>query len=149
MNENMGALALSYARVSIRDDCNLEALPQQGVSMAKTTIGFSLALIILGILSWVLTGRTSATALIPSGFGFALSLAGVLALLDKHRKHALHAAAAISILGIAGSLQRALPTAMSSGELRIATASQLLMALVLLVFLMLCIRSFILARNPE
>jgi len=117
--------------------------------MVKTTIGFSLALIILGIFSWVLTGRSSATALIPSGFGLALSLAGVLALLDKYRKHALHAAAAVSILGIAGSLQRALPTAVSGGELRVATASQLLMALFLIVFLVLCIRSFIHARSPE
>ncbi len=117
--------------------------------MAKTTIGFSLALIILGVLSWVLTGRSSATALIPSGFGLALSLAGIMALLDKYRKHALHAAAAVSILGIVGSLQRAIPTAISGGELRIATASQLLMALCLFVFLVLCIRSFVLARSPK
>jgi len=115
--------------------------------MARTTIGFSLALITLGVLSWVLTGRSSATALIPSGFGLALSSAGVLATVDKYRKHALHAAAAISMLGIAGSLQRALPTAISGGELRIATASQLLMALFLSCFLVLLIRSFIMARR--
>jgi len=117
--------------------------------MAKTTIGFALALITLGVLSWGLTGRSSATALIPSGFGLALSLAGVLAAVDKYRKHALHVAAAISMLGIAGSLQRALPTAVSGGELRIATASQLLMALFLSCFLVLLIRSFIMARRRK
>ena len=117
--------------------------------MAKTTVGFSLALIMLGVLSWILTGRSSATALIPSGFGLALALAGVLAAVDKYRKHALHAAAAISILGIVGALQRALPIAVSGGDLRIATASQLLMAAFLSVFLVLCIKSFIVARSPK
>jgi|TARA_B100001063_G_scaffold240084_1_gene264569 hypothetical protein len=115
--------------------------------MAKTTIGFAAALIILGLLSWILTGRSSATALIPSGFGLVLAVAGLIAMVDRYRKHALHAAAVISMLGIAGSLQRALPTAISGGELRVATASQLLMTLFLLCFLVLLIRSFIMARR--
>lgn len=115
--------------------------------MSKTTIWFATALIILGSLSWILTGRASTTALIPSGFGLALAIAGVMATADRYRKHALHAAAGISILGIVGSLQRALPAAISGGELRIAAASQLLMALFLSCFLVLLIRSFIIARS--
>mgnify|MGYP003331155642 CR=1 FL=1 len=63
--------------------------------MAKTTVGFASALIILGSLSWILTGRSSATALIPSGFGLVLAVAGLIAMVDRYRKHALHAAAAI------------------------------------------------------
>ncbi|MAB26156.1 MAG: hypothetical protein CL580_00600 [Alteromonadaceae bacterium] len=115
--------------------------------MAKITIGLASALIILGLLSWILTGRSSATALIPSGFGMTLALAGAVATVERHRKHALHLAAAIAVLGIVGSLQRALPTTISGEELRVATASQLLMAAFLSCFLVLLIRSFILARR--
>ena len=117
--------------------------------MAKITIGLASALIILGLLSWILTGRSSATALIPSGFGMTLALAGAAAMVERYRKHALHFAAAISVLGIIGSLQRALPTTISGGELRVATASQLLMAALLACFLVLLIRSFILARSSK
>ena len=115
--------------------------------MAKITIGLAAALITLGLLSWILTGRSSATALIPSGFGMTLAIVGALATVERYRKHALHFAAAISVIGIVGSLQRALPTTISGGELRIATGSQLLMAAFLSCFLVLLIRSFILARR--
>ena len=59
----------------------------------------------------------------------------------------MHAAALIALLGAGGALSRAIPGLLAAGELRLASVSQLLMGAALLVYLALCVRSFILARR--
>ena len=117
--------------------------------MPKTTLAFAGALVLLGLATWLGAGRTSLTAMIPAFFGIPLGLAGMIALRDGWRKHALHAAAAIALIGALGALSRALPALSLSEPIRLATLSQLVMGIALLVYLALCIRSFIQARRVD
>ncbi len=115
--------------------------------MPLVTIAFALGLIALGVGAWLSAGQTSLTALIPAFFGLPLGLAGAVALRDSLRKHAMHAAAGIALLGALGALGRALPGLNLSEPLRLATISQLTMGFGLLIFIALCVRSFIAARR--
>ena len=116
--------------------------------MPLVTLTFSVMLILLGVGTWLAAGQTSATALIPSFFGVALGFAGLLALKDRWRRHAMHLAALIALVGTAGSLSRAIP-ALSDGPMRIATMSQLAMGFGLIVFVFFCVLSFISARKSS
>ena len=115
--------------------------------MATTTIYFGAALVVLGLLAYFLTGQTSFTAMIPSFFGIALCVVGQVARNEKLRKHAMHAAAFLALLGLGGAGARAIPALLSGEALRGATIAQLVMVVLMLVFLVLCIRSFIEARR--
>ncbi|MEM9172343.1 MAG: hypothetical protein AAGA84_06520 [Pseudomonadota bacterium] len=115
--------------------------------MPLVTILVALFLIILGVGSWLEAGQSSVTALIPAFFGLPLLLAGVIARKDTLRKHAMHAAAAIALLGALGALGRGVPAALADDSLRLATIVQLTMGITLVVFIVLCVRSFIAARK--
>jgi len=121
--------------------------------MAKVTIGFGLALAVLGVAGYLGTGRTSLTALIPLVFGLLLLACGALARREALRKHAMHAAAVIGLIGFLGPL-RVLPQMLAlvgGGAVahRAAVLDQLAMLVVCGVFLALCIRSFVAARRAR
>lgn len=115
--------------------------------MARITLIVAVALVLLGMGSWLVSGQSSLTALIPAVFGFVLGLAGIAALRQSLRKVAMHIAALVSLLGAVGSLGRALPSLDFSHSMGLAAVTQLVMGTILLVFLVLCVRSFIRARN--
>jgi len=118
--------------------------------MAKITIGIGCMLIALGVGSYFGTGRASVTALIPAFIGLPLAILGVVALNDGRRKHALHAAAAIGLLGFLGAARgfAGLPDLLSGdAERPVAVYVQIGTSLVCLVFLILCVKSFIKARR--
>ncbi len=119
--------------------------------MAKITIGIGCVLIALGVGGYFGTGRESMTALIPAFVGLPLALLGVVALNDGRRKHAMHAAAALGLLGFLGASRgfAKLPALLTGGEVEkpVAAYMQIAMSLVCLVFLVLCVRSFIRARR--
>lgn len=117
------------------------------VIVPRLTILFALGLAVLGVVTWLAAGQSSITALIPAFFAAPLALAGLAARREGWRKHAMHAAALIALLGAGGALSRAIPGVLATGELRLASVSQLLMGAALLVYLALCVRSFILARR--
>jgi hypothetical protein len=58
---------------------------------------------LLGILGCVLSETHSLTALIPLVFGILLDSCGALALHPRFRKHAMHGASLLALLGVAGS----------------------------------------------
>jgi hypothetical protein len=121
--------------------------------MANVTIGFGLALAALGLGGYLATGQTSLTALIPLAFGLLLLVCGVLARREPLRKHAMHAAAVLGLLGFLGPL-RVFPQMLAllgGGAVphRAAVLDQLLMLIVCGVFLALCIRSFVAARRAR
>jgi len=119
--------------------------------MAKITIGIGCVLIALGVGAYFGTGRESMTAMIPAFAGLPLALLGVVALNDGRRKHAMHAAAALGLLGFAGASRgfAKLPALLTGGEVEkpVAAYVQIAMSLVCLVFLVLCIGSFVKARR--
>jgi O-antigen/teichoic acid export membrane protein len=116
--------------------------------MALTTIIFGLALTLLGFLGYFMTGTSSVTALIPAGFGIVLIALGFLARSDAMRKHAMHAAAAVALLGMIGAL---IPLLRTPAGVRPAMAvfSQVAMVVLTGIFVALCVRSFIATRRAR
>ena len=121
--------------------------------MARTTILFGLALIVLGVVGYFATERVSITALIPAFFGVPLVLLGWAALNERYRRHAMHVAVALGLLGFLGSARGliALPRLMSDAgvERPAAVAAQATMAILMLVYVSLGVRSFIAARRAR
>ncbi len=93
----------------------------------------------------------SPTSLIPAGFGTVLILCGLVALKESLLKHAMHAAAAVGLIGLLASGGMGLPKlpAYLAGEAERpgAVRLQLAMAAVCLVFVLLCVGSFVAARR--
>jgi hypothetical protein len=115
--------------------------------MATTTIIFGLLLTALGLVGYFATGTSSFTALIPSVFGLLLLVLGVAARKETARKNAMHAAAAIGVLGTLAALGGLFrPGASRAGP---SFYSQVTMALLLATFTVLCVKSFIDARKAR
>lgn len=117
--------------------------------MPSTTRLFGLILIVLGVASYVATGRTSVTALIPAIFGAIFVICALVARNESMRKHAMHAAVAVGLIGALASLGRAIPAVMDGGATRPAVMTQLVMAALLLVYVYLGVQSFVAARKAR
>jgi hypothetical protein len=117
--------------------------------MASTTRTFGIVLILLGVASYVLTGRTSVTALIPAFFGAVFVILALVARNEAARKHAMHAAVALGLLGLLATLGRLVP-AIAAGDLgRPAVLAQLVMSVLLIIYVALGVKSFIDARRAR
>lgn len=117
--------------------------------MTSITRLFGVILIVLGIASYMLTGRTSVTALIPAIFGAVLVICALIARKESARKHAMHAAVAVGLLGALASLGRAIPAVMDGNAGRPAVISQLVMAVLLLIYVGFGVQSFVAARRAR
>lgn len=122
------------------------------MSKLSTTIG--ILLIILGIASYVLTGAASVTALIPAFFGIAFVGLGILGTKkESMRKHVMHAALLLAILGIGGSFGGLINvfSVLGGAELERPAASiaQAIMAIVCIFFVVAGVQSFIAARKER
>lgn len=124
--------------------------------MAKTTIIFGILLIALGLLGFFGTGSAHYTALIPTWFGLALAIGGFLAISpsESRRKIFMHINVTVGLLGFLGAVGSALHGYGHARSLGIdpdykAIAAQLTMAALLLVYVNLCVRSFINARRAR
>lgn len=121
--------------------------------MANVAVGFGVVLIVLGIAGYFGSGMVSMTALIPAAFGLVLLVLGVIARDPEKRKHAMHIAAMVGVLGFLGSargLGKLIP--LLSGqpvERPGAVIAQSVMAILMLIFTWLCVRSFINARRSR
>ncbi len=120
--------------------------------MALPTLLIAGLLIALGAVSYTLSESKSFTAFIPSVVGLLIGLCGLLALKESLRKHAMHAAALLGLLGFVGGLMRpgmqlAKGESIDWGSLKVVT--QLGMAGLCLIFVLLCINSFIQVRRAR
>ena len=118
--------------------------------MFKLSIGTGIILTVLGLGGYFLRGAGSPTALIPAGFGILFIVLGFLARKESMRRHAMHGAALLSLLGIIGSFKGtvAAVTLLGGGvvERPQAVIAQAIMAVTCVVFLVLAVRSFVNAR---
>lgn len=117
--------------------------------VASTTLALGVALIVLGLAGYFLTGATSLTALIPAAFGLVIALAGVIARDERKRKHAMHAAVVVALLGFLGSIRGLLQIGGvfdGTAARPAAVVSQTIMALLTLGYIAIAVRSFIRAR---
>lgn len=120
--------------------------------MPIVTIGYGSLLILVGVIGYFGTGAESMTALIPAFLGIPVEALGVLALKERFLKHAMHGAAVIGLLGLLGTLRGVLQLPAyfaGTAERPAAVLSQSATAFLSLVFLVLCVRSFIEARRAR
>jgi hypothetical protein len=117
--------------------------------MARLSILFGLLLIALGIGGYVGTGSEHPTALIPAGFGILLVLLGILALKESLRKHAMHFAAMVGLVGTIGGAIRLLQPVVSGQTIQhpVAYGCTAAMTVLCLAFVVLCVNSFVQARR--
>ena len=122
--------------------------------MAKVTLVFAALLIVLGLVGFFGTGSQHPTALIPTWFGVALAVFGFLAMSpsEGRRKLFMHINVTIGLLGFLGAGERAVQSYIHASSLglapdKIALGSQITMAGLCLVYMILCINSFIQARR--
>lgn len=121
--------------------------------MPSTAIGVGLSLILVGIAGYVwgmLDGKASVTALIPAFFGLVIAVLGAFAKSSENlRKHLMHAALLVALVGFAIPAYRLLSN-LSGLTLSAGVVAQAAMALICFLFLILGIQSFVNARrSPE
>jgi fucose 4-O-acetylase-like acetyltransferase len=123
--------------------------------MARLTIFFGIILILLGVLTYMGTGSKFPTSLIPAAFGVLLAIFGALArTLDmKKRGLYMHIAVTVGLLGFLGTAKSIVDYVhMKQGmqfKLPLAVDEKAAMAVLLLVYVVLCVQSFIVARRAR
>jgi hypothetical protein len=125
--------------------------------MAVPTLITAILLIVVGVVGYANAtpgddGKVSPTALIPAMVGGVLAVCGLLALSDKARKHAMHFAAMIGLVGFVGGFMPLIRQYNKTGSfdpLKPSAISGELMILICAVFVGLCVNSFIQARKAR
>jgi peptidoglycan/LPS O-acetylase OafA/YrhL len=124
--------------------------------MARVTYVFGVLLILVGLVGYFATGSAHPTALIPTWFGLALAIGGFLAISpsEGRRKLFMHINVTIGLVGLIGAVASALHGYGHARSLGMdpdykALAAQLTMAVLLLIYVNLCVRSFIQARRSR
>ncbi len=126
--------------------------------MANVAVLVGSLLTILGLYSYFGRDTHSVTALIPAFLGLPLFLLGTLSYKDAFRKHAMHTAVLIALLGFLGCAVMAvpkIPTLVSEGKVlradgkdaTYALVVQLVTGVLCLAFVGLGVNSFIQARR--
>jgi hypothetical protein len=119
--------------------------------MVSKTYWVGLALVVLGIVGFVGSGAQSLTALIPSVIGAILAGLGFAARHDGRRKLMIHIAIVIALIGFLGSIGGLIQLVdlITGDEVKRpwAVAVQSVMAVVLLGYLIVAIKSFVDARS--
>ncbi|MDQ3760463.1 MAG: hypothetical protein M3460_01785 [Actinomycetota bacterium] len=117
--------------------------------MPKIALIVGILLIVVGGWAYIASGPgASPTALIPAVLGLGLAVAGLVGLRGGHaRRHAMHGAAAVALIGVLGSAGQLLASpAADSEHADIAHTAGLLNLALCGGFLVLAIWSFVQAR---
>jgi hypothetical protein len=118
--------------------------------MPSAAITSGILLILIGIIGYVygmMGERASLTALIPAAFGALLLILGLLSRsMENLRKHLMHAAVLIALLGFLIPTYRIL-SRFGEFAVNMPNLLQIAMALICLVFVILSVKSFIDARR--
>ena len=122
--------------------------------MVRMTFTLAGLLIALGLVAYFSSDSRSGTALIPAYAGGVFLVVGLVATKESLRKHAMHAAMLLAVLGIAGTAKSLtkLPALFSDPESLDrprAVGVQAIMCGLCLVFLVFGVRSFIAARRAS
>lgn len=116
------------------------------MNMPKITLVVGVLLVVQGVGFYVGTSSQSITALIPAFVGLPILVLGIVAMKDSARKHSMHLAAALTMLGFLAAVGR---MALAGLSISAAGISVLLMALLTGALLVLCIKSFVDARKRQ
>lgn len=125
--------------------------------MASVSIACGILLILVGIIGYgygmTTTGGASFTALIPAVFGLLLAILGFVGKSKENlRKHLMHAAVLIGLVGFVATASSFLKIASvinGTADRPAAVIAQFATAIVCLVFVILCVKSFVDARKAR
>ena len=123
--------------------------------MAKLTMAFGAVLVALGVWGYMATGSAHPTALIPSWSGLLFVLFGILANSEnaKRRMIWMHVAVTVALLGFLFMIPAIVDEIrMLRGVFYahpVAVQEKAMMSLLCLIFVLLCVRSFIEARKAR
>ncbi len=122
-------------------------------TMTLTTLTTGALLAAIGVAAYVLSEGRTVTALIPAFVGAPILVLGIVALAERARRHAIHGALVLALLGLIGSapgLVKAVAwLAGTAPERPLAVQVQTAMAVVCIAYVALGIRSFIAARRAR
>lgn len=118
------------------------------------SIVFGILLSALGGACFAATGSAHPTSLIPAAFGLLLIACGATGLAaPKVRMHAMHVAALLGLIGAGAGLGMSLPKIPAVLAETLGTYAAIwekfAMGVISLVFLALCVKSFIAARRAR
>lgn len=121
--------------------------------MPKLAVVIGALLIAVGVIGWWVSGgpSSSPTALIPAAIGVVLVVTGLVARRGgAARRHAMHAAAAVALIGALGSVyQLAARPTQGSEDSEVAMVAGLLNLVLCMAFVLLAVRSFVAARRER
>lgn len=120
--------------------------------MASITRLLGVGLIILGVVAYVATEASSPTALLPAALGLVLAVLGFVAGREHLRKHAMHAAMALALIGLLGTAMNLADVPQlfaGTAERPAAVVTSAITAVALAVYLAFGIRSFVAARGEQ
>jgi hypothetical protein len=123
--------------------------------MAKVTLVFAALFIALGLIGFIGTGSVHYTALIPAALGLLLGIFGALSFSPDagRRKLFMHINVTLGLLGFLGTVMGLIQwfQMLAGAALKNppASESKAVMALLCLVYVALCVRSFIAARKAR
>jgi hypothetical protein len=122
--------------------------------MAIPTLIAAVLLVAVGTIGYANQdpAKVSGTALIPAYIGIALGICGLLALKSSLRKHAMHAASMLALLGGCGALIPTIIKLAKGNEVNFsapAVVSQLLTTAICFTLLAMCVNSFIQIRKAR
>jgi hypothetical protein len=117
------------------------------MSMPSVTRVVGFVLVLLGVVGYFGTGRASVTALIPAMAGALFLVLALVARNPGARKHVMHAAVALALLGTIGVAPRILAAVRAGDANRPAVLSQIAMAAILTLYVILGVKSFVDARR--
>ena len=123
--------------------------------MAKLTIALGVALILIAMAAFVLTGSSHPTSLIPAAVGLLFCIFGALASSPEPKKRMLwmHIAVTVALLMFLGTIKADFDVfRLAHGAVLahpIAVEEKAAASLLCLLFVLLCIRSFIAARRSR
>jgi uncharacterized membrane protein len=120
--------------------------------MAKVTLVFAVLLIAVGLVGFIGTGSQFHTALIPAWFGVALGVFGFFSMSpnESRRKLFAHINVTIGLLGFIFTVMGLVHFIMGNlGTNPPATEAKAAMSFLCLVYVILCVRSFIAARRAR
>ncbi len=120
------------------------------MNVSALALGIGSLLVLTGLGGFAAYGNP--TALTPLGCCVVLGACGLVARNEKLRRHAMHAAAAVALLGFVPSVSGLLgiPGLLAGEAARpAAVVLRSVMALLCLVFLVAAVRSFVAARRSR
>jgi len=123
--------------------------------MAKVTLVFAVLFVALGLTGFIATGSEHYTALIPAALGVLLGIFGALSLSAdaRRRKLFMHINVTLGLLGFLGTVMGLIQGIQLLAGATVknppAAESKSVMALLCLIYVALCVRSFIAARRAR